>query len=175
MNKLVIILLVTSTFFCCKSTQIVDKLPDLSLDSKNLSSIIAQYEAMIKSNNESGPWQDFSEKSIENEKIKLQKFLSDLNVISTANISESEQINKDLLTLVIEDRLFALDFESYTFPLDSEGGFLAGIIYSMRDFPVKDEDSYQKYLAKLKALPAYFESKKALMQKGKPMEKVRLS
>ena len=171
MNKLIIILLVACTFFCCKSSQKATQAPVSYPDSENLATIIKEYEALIQSKNASDPWPDYSEESVENEKNNLKKLLSDLNTITIAQITEPELINKDLLTLVIEDRLFELDFESYTFPLDSEGGFMAGIIYGMRGFPVRDEESYQKYLAKLKALPAYFESKKVLMKKGQAIGK----
>lgn len=89
-----------------------------------------------------------------------------LNAISNEGFEASDRINYDLLKLLIEDRIFHLEFESHLFPLNSEGGFLTSVIYNIGRTSVNSESDFKKYTQKLNGLPDYFSKRIAQMKMG---------
>lgn len=138
------------------------------MEKESLSSIISDFEAINKDLRNAFPsdWPNLSDKKLEQEKSRLQSIQSRMLILDMSEFNEDDQINFDMLSLVLEDRLYHLNFDSHLFPLNSEGGFLAGIIYSMQRGQANDEDAYSSFKKKLKSLPQYFISRKEQMQLG---------
>lgn len=104
--------------------------------------------------------------------IKILDSLSTaLSAIGSDGLDENQQINKDMLELLIDERLYHLQFQSHTFPLNAEGGFLAGVIYSTRGVQINNEDDLKRYIDRLKALPKYFDQRMKQMRLGQSMGK----
>ncbi|MEL6945951.1 MAG: DUF885 family protein, partial [Bacteroidota bacterium] len=116
-------------------------------------------------------WPDFSESKLAEKYLSLKTIAMDLRKVESSDLSTTDQINKDLLELIIEDDLFHLQFESHLFPLNSEGGFLTGILYRLQYYRVNSAQDFQKYLAILRALPDYLQMRKEQMQKGQRLGK----
>lgn len=142
-------------------------------------SLIAQSEALLLVQNEyeaffadakdaatDNPWGILTDEKMEKEQSFFQGLSERLKTIETASFDIDKKINFDLLTLLISDRLFHLEFGSHQFPLNAEGGFLAGVVYSIQGKKVSSEEDYEKYLAQLAALPAYFAHREAQMKAG---------
>lgn len=85
----------------------------------------------------------------------LKEILVDLAALP-ADLPSADRINQQLLTFLAEDALFNLEFGSHHFPLNSEGGFLAGIVYRLYGKKVTDREAFTTYLAELRTLPDYF-------------------
>ncbi|MBC6995403.1 DUF885 domain-containing protein [Neolewinella lacunae] len=82
------------------------------------------------------------------------------------HLTGQQRINRDLLEHVLDDEIFQRDFGSHRFPLDSEGGFLAGVIYRFSGQRVGTEAEYERHLATLEELPAYFAAQIDAMRRG---------
>jgi len=108
---------------------------------------------------------------METEKVFLDSINEALNAINPDSLNRDNQINVDMLSLIISDRLYHLGFQSHTFPLNAEGGFLASIINSCRSTRVTDQQSLDKYVAKLNALPRYLDQRMKQMRLGQSMGK----
>jgi uncharacterized protein (DUF885 family) len=89
-----------------------------------------------------------------------------LSLIDDKELSQDDIINRDLMKLEMENELNDIIFESYLLPLNSEGGFLAGIIYDLQYAPTATAEQRQKYIDKLQGLPAYLATQKDILKKG---------
>ncbi|MEL7533434.1 MAG: DUF885 domain-containing protein [Bacteroidota bacterium] len=83
-----------------------------------------------------------------------------------ADLSPSEQINKDLLTLIFRDQLSRVRYGAELMPLNSEGGFLTEIYYAVSATKINSETDANQYLQKIEALPAYLKLQQKRMQRG---------
>lgn len=111
-------------------------------------------------------WPTWTEQEAESETAFLVGVLSELSAIDRNALNEQHQINLDLLRLRVRDNLFQLDFGAHTFPLNSEGGFLAGIIYRTVNQRVRHEASWRAYRERLRQLPAYLGWQQRQMERG---------
>jgi len=157
----------------CSVTQPITK-----PSSDDLSSIIQDYEEIGQKLRKEFPsvWPNTSEEKLTAEKLALQDLANRLSNIGGNQNDEQGQINTDILKLVIEDRLYLLDFQAHLFPLNSEGGFLAGIVYSLQNQQVTNEEQFKKFTERLTAIPEYFSARMDQMrlgqQKGKSSPKL---
>jgi uncharacterized protein (DUF885 family) len=140
-------------------------LPGQSKADDQLQSVIDRYH------DHRGPtagkvWPTWTEEEGEAEMDFLSGVLEDLNELDESAMTEQNQINLDLLRLRTSNDLFQLEFGAHTFPLDSEGGFLAGIIYGTVNRRVRNEDTWKAYQTRLQQLPVYFKWRQTQMEKG---------
>ncbi len=131
-----------------------------------LDKIIERYEGFYKEKYEREQWPELSEAVFLKEKLFLSKTLKQLKGLDQSKFDDQEMINAELLELVISDKLFNLDFQSYLFPLNAEGGFITGIVYGIQGAYLKDQESFDKYVQKLMNLPGYFKKRISWMMKG---------
>jgi len=122
--------------------------------------------------NWSAEWPSYSEEDLQMRLVYLKKQVAALEKIPSKGLSESDQINKEMLQLVLEDDLYNLEYKSFLMPLNAEGGFLTGMVYSTQRLQLKNEEAKANYLKKLKAIPAYLEQQTSLLKKGLKENKV---
>jgi len=164
MQKTAIFLLVSClSFLSCNTTRPLTKIP-----TDKLSTIIEDYEKLGQELNEAfaAPWPNLSQEKFQKEVAGYQQLMTRIEKIEESKLSKSNKINHDLLKLVLQDRIYQLGFENHLFPLNSEGGFLAGVVYSIQNQRVASEEDFQKFQAKLNALPTYFQTRMNQMQIG---------
>ncbi len=167
----------TSYFFllCCLYWQSCGTTTPLATTTPkdNLSTIIQDYENFGEQLYEEfkAPWPNLSSEKLAKEKAELQQISNRLAELNASQLSPPDKINIDLLDLIVKDRLYHLDFQSHLFPLNSEGGFLAGIVYALQNQRIQSAEDYTKFKEKLLALPAYLETRKAQMQLGQQQGK----
>jgi len=138
----------------------------ISASTQDVNSIIDRYEACQEAQKSDNIWPTYNEADLKAEHKELSAILSSLREVDMQNATTDDKINADLLKLIIEDVLFQIDFKSHEMPLSAEGGFLAGIIYSITGSRISDKKSEIKYLNKLKELPDYIDSMIGLMRQG---------
>lgn len=158
----------------CKTSQpLIESLPPKNPDLVLLDEIIQDLESYQESQDASPAlWPDLSSEYREAQEAHLEDLSDRLDKVNSDNLDINDRLNKDMLDLVIKNDLFLSQFESYLFPLNAEGGFLTGIVYNIRSQRIQDDEAYEKYLSKLKAIPAYFEHRMTDMRYGMVEEKV---
>jgi len=98
--------------------------------------------------------------------------LHELNNLEDNKRSVEDGINKDLLELITTDEIAGLKFETHKFPLNAEGGFLTGIIFSINGTRIKSEMDEKAYLEKLESLPKYIEDRIGHLEEAMEVGKV---
>lgn len=148
----------------CQSSAVVSSKKTISLQN-----IIERYEQQPEIPADS--WADLSDETLQKQEVRLSNLLQDLNALPGDKLSVSDQINRDVLRLSLEDQLFQLDFQSHLFPLNAEGGFLTGILYRLQYYRIESEEDYQTYLSLLNNLPTYLNQRAEQMRRGQTLGK----
>lgn len=99
-------------------------------------------------------------------KAAYHSFLDQLASIEFDALSENEQVNYDLFQFVLKDQIAAIDFERYLVPISSDGGFHVNLVYMVDDMPYNNEQDFQNYISRLRAIPDYMASNIELLRKG---------
>lgn len=113
-----------------------------------------------------GSWPVFTDSVVATRLKHHETWLAQLNDISSDQLSEDNQINHELLQLIIADRAFNLSYQSYLMPLNSEGGFVTGILYRIQRASLDNDKGKERYRKKLETLPAYIDQQIHLMRQG---------
>ena len=111
-------------------------------------------------------WPYHTEEEVKDERINLGVWKALIDEIKPTDLSESDQINLELFRHTLEDRIFNLTYQSYLMPLNSEGGFITGILYNIQSLRLSNTEAQESYLRKLAALPAYLTRQQALLEEG---------
>ena len=133
----------------------------------SLESIIENYEEFTDSQrDEEFPWP----KTTSNEIEKQLKFYKEIEVslasVNKETLSDKDLINFEMLEHIVKDRVYNLSFQSYLIPITSEGGFVTGIIYSLQNRRIKNEEDLIRYLKRLRSLPQYIDQRIENMRSG---------
>jgi len=142
--------------------------------SQQLSHIITTQENFQgdKYKHSAGQWPVISKSTIKKEQNHLRIQIANLKNLDKTALSESEQINQELLLLILEDELYKLEYGHYLMPLNAEGGFLTGMVYRTQSLRLNTEAERTTYLKKLKAVPAYLQQQTDLLKRGLKENKV---
>ena len=136
-----------------------------------LQKIIQEYQFQ-DSIYQTGPWRDFSAEKLSSRLEYLKSAHSKLSLLNSDSLGTSDLANKDLLELIIDDEIYQLEFESHLFPLNSEGGFLTGVLYNIRGQHIATERDFEKYQQKLQALDDYISVRRAHLESGMKAGKI---
>ncbi len=139
-----------------------------AIPTDNINDIIKDYETLGQQINKefAAPWTNLSEEKFKKELAEYTKILTRLERIDDNQLVNADKINHNLLSLILTDRIYHLNFESHLFPLNSEGGFLAGVVYGLQNQRVNNEEDFDRFKEKLTNLPAYFQTRMDQMQIG---------
>ncbi len=135
---------------------------------KNIASYIAEYQTIQDTTSSlmKADWSIESDSIRSNKREKYTQLIAALHALNNDKLSTEELINKELMMLEMENELNDIQFESYLLPLNSEGGFLAGIVYSIQYANTNTREEKDTYIRKLKALPDYLLRHKELLKSG---------
>jgi uncharacterized protein (DUF885 family) len=109
---------------------------------------------------------DASEKAYQAWGKQTTEFLIQLTAIDYQQLSNADQINYQIFKQQLEQRIAEIQFKSYQIPFLSDSGFHTGIMRLSTQIPLKNLQDYQNYLARLAAVPEYFEQNMANMRAG---------
>ena len=136
-------------------------------EADQINDIISDYESMDNGEDQTVRyWPDLSEAKWKRESKSVKHFQDRLATLDQKSLSTENQINVDMMTLILNNWAHELSFESHLMPLNSEGGFLGGIVYAIQGRSVVDDEAFDEYKAKLKALPAYLNQRQTDMEAG---------
>ena len=99
-------------------------------------------------------------------KEKYTELIHALSTLDSLSLTVDDLINKELLMLEMENELNDIEFGTHLLPLNSEGGFLTGIIYNLQYAQTQSAKDKENYIKKLNVLPDYLLKHKNILKEG---------
>ena len=93
----------------------------------------------------------------------LKDLLTQLNAISTAQLSADEKVNAEIFRVVLQNEISDYQFRTWEMPFNSDSSFWTYLDASQ---PFDDVDGYRRYLARLRDVPRYFDEQIVNMRAG---------
>ena len=93
-------------------------------------------------------------------------FLDELRGIDRAGLGEGERIDAAIFETQLRDRLAAFEFGEHEIPLNADSGFHSELSRLPDNVPLATVRDYENYIARLRALPAYFAQNVEVMRQG---------
>jgi uncharacterized protein (DUF885 family) len=97
---------------------------------------------------------------------RSRQLLDRLLAIDTTGLAPTDRISHRMLERELRDDLEAYRFGDWRLPLTSDSGFHTEIALMPRDVPTATVRDVENYVARLRAIPAYFDQQIALMREG---------
>jgi len=164
MRYIYLIVLILALVQCATPTlSTIQKEP---IELANFEKVIKDFKQQKEVFKNDGEWPNLDKEREEKRINGLSAIKERVENIPVQQLSETDLINRDMLQLILQEELFHHEHESILFPLNAEGGFLAGVIYSIRDSRINNEEDFIKYKKKLSSLPQYFDNRIADMRLG---------
>jgi uncharacterized protein (DUF885 family) len=137
----------------------------------DLASIIEAYNDYREMGGEDSRY-DLSDSLVNARMEALSVIQSDLLKTDAQNLSEEELINYDMLKLIVDDDLFNMNYGSFLMPLNAEGGFITGLIYSTQSARLNNDEAIDKYAKSMEGISGYIEGQIERMNQGIEEKKV---
>jgi uncharacterized protein (DUF885 family) len=103
---------------------------------------------------------------LERRASRSRQTLDRLLAIDSADLAPADRVSRRMLELQLRDDLDAHRFGDWRIPLTSDSGFHTGIALLPREVPLATVRDYENYIARLRAVPAYFDQHVALLREG---------
>ena len=97
---------------------------------------------------------------------RSRQLLDRLLEIDTKGLAPTDRISARMLERELRDELESNRFGEWRLPLTSDSGFHTGIALMPREVPTATVRDVENYVARLRAIPAYFDQQVALMREG---------
>ena len=165
-------LLIVSTVIIAGCQNTVEKSQN---ETQKLSQIIESYHEFNKSSsplnsNEPGGnnalLPDLSAENLQKNNQELLAIYTALNTVDRSQLTTQEQINHAVLGYRIKNDLDLYQFKAHYTPFTAESGFHVWISWISSANRMSTVQDYNDYLARLNALPKYFDQQMTWMQKG---------
>ncbi|HVS03538.1 MAG TPA: DUF885 domain-containing protein [Thermoanaerobaculia bacterium] len=93
-------------------------------------------------------------------------FLAQLREIPSDHLAPADGTTHAMLVRELEDRLADHRFGAWQMPINADSGFHMGLARLPEEVPLQVVPDYEAYLARLRALPRYFEQQTAALTAG---------
>ena len=140
-------------------------------ENTSLEDVISTYNDYRKDIRSFSRW-DLSDSLVQIEINGLTEISNQLQKIDNSSLSAHDRINYDMLRLIVMDDLYNLEYESHLMPLNAEGGFITGLIYSTQSARLRDSTSISRYKEQLNHIPQYIGDQIERMNNGIAEKKV---
>lgn len=97
---------------------------------------------------------------------ELQVFQRELEAISPDQLGAADKINYAIYRAQLANRIGSIQVKDYLLPMTSDSSFYADLMQMPESQPLKTAADYRTYIAKLKAIPAYFDEHIVLLKQG---------
>jgi uncharacterized protein (DUF885 family) len=104
--------------------------------------------------------------ALERRAARRRELLARLLDIERPSLSPSRRITHRLLQRELDVALAAHRFREWRIPFTSDSGFHTEILRLPREVPLATTKDYESYIARLRAVPRYFDEHVALMREG---------
>lgn len=129
--------------------------------------IIEEYEKFQEDlKDDDFPWPKTSPSDISSQLSFYQSTKERLEDIDTSRLTQEELINYEMLLHIVSDKVYNLDYGSYFIPINSEGGFVTGIIYGVQNVTLSTSEELTKYINRLRSLPKYIDNRIDNLSRG---------
>ncbi|HZJ65835.1 MAG TPA: DUF885 family protein [Kofleriaceae bacterium] len=91
---------------------------------------------------------------------------ADLAALPPAQLSPADRVTAAVLAEQVSERISGIEHRSYLMPINADSSFFAGLTDLPRRQPFHTVVDYERYLAKLRDLPRFFDENLALMRDG---------
>ena len=95
-----------------------------------------------------------------------REFLRRLRAIDRAALGPQEQVSYDLFDFMVTQRLALAGHHEWRMPLTSDSGFHADVLFLHELANPRSTSDYERYIARLRDLPRYFDENIANMRQG---------
>lgn len=109
---------------------------------------------------------DVSLEAIERRVERRRDLLRRLEEIDTGGLAAADRINARMFERQLRGSVQGFEFGEYEMPLNADSGFHMGFARMHRSMPFRTPDHYDDYIARMRALPAYFERQQEHMRSG---------
>lgn len=92
--------------------------------------------------------------------------LERLQDIDPQSLGRSERVDYDIFKLILRDRVESAAFPDEMIPINADSGFHSGLARLPKNVPLRSLQDYDDYLARLRAIPKYFQQQIAMMREG---------
>ncbi len=100
------------------------------------------------------------------QKARDEAFLERLRKIDRAQLAGDDQLNYDLFSFVLENRVKQAEFRTWRIPFLADYGFWSDIMSLPEDVPLKTVENYENYIARLNDVPRYMNEEIENMREG---------
>ena len=109
---------------------------------------------------------DVSLEAIERRVDRRRDVLRRFEEIDTSGLSAADRINARMFERQLRSSVRGFEFGGYEMPLNADSGFHMGFARMYRPMPFQTADHYDDYIARMRAIPAYFEQQQGHMRAG---------
>jgi uncharacterized protein (DUF885 family) len=103
---------------------------------------------------------------LERRRQTWQAMLDELAAIDRDALDAGGRINAEIFRRQLEDRVLDHRFGGYRLPINADSGFHTGLARLPKEVPLATAGDYENYIARLAAMPRYFDEQIALMRQG---------
>lgn len=111
-------------------------------------------------------WPDDSPAAVAHRKAELQAIKAGLAALDPASLSPDDRLNRDLVAQRVDIALAGMGFDEERIPFIRGDGFYTTAGYAALATNLRNEADGQAWIARLKALPAYYDVEIANMRRG---------
>ncbi len=109
---------------------------------------------------------DVSLEAIERRVERRRDVLRRLGEIDVSGLSAADRVNARMFERQLRSSVQGFEFGGYEMPLNADSGFHMGFARMHRPMPFRTADHYDDYIARMRAIPAYFEQQQDHMRAG---------
>ena len=109
---------------------------------------------------------DVSLEAIERRVERRRDVLRRFEEIDVSGLSAADRINARMFERQLRSSVQGFEFGGYEMPLNADSGFHMGFARMYRPMPFQTADHYDDYIARMRAIPAYFEQQQGHMRAG---------
>lgn len=109
---------------------------------------------------------DMSLEAIERRVEQRRDLLRRFEGIDVSGLSAADRINARMFERQLRSSVQGFEFGGYQMPLNADSGFHMGFARMHRPMPFQTPDHYDDYIARMRAIPAYFEQQQGHMRAG---------
>jgi uncharacterized protein (DUF885 family) len=93
-------------------------------------------------------------------------FLKELEGIDPKGLSEDDRINHQMFERQLRDRIASFEFGEHLIPFNADSGFHSDLARLPDQVPLATVRDYENYIARLRAVPRYFDDHLALLREA---------
>lgn len=109
---------------------------------------------------------DLSPEGMAQSTRQMQAFVKQLNAIDRNGLNNEDIINLDILLRQIHDNIDSYRYKAHYTPLTAESGFHSSLAFLPSIMPFKNNQDFDNYISRLKAVPKYFQQNIHWMKEG---------